>query len=147
MTRSLTCINQEQNLRLEILAGLDVLGFLVELEGFSDESKLIREQAKEQTMLLLSRAQRGRLSWGRDVKRVKLISDHLVFEFRVEVVSVDSSYPVRLFFVEKPEVPGITIIGVHLKNPNLSLEAQRKEQNHAITSCFQTYLEASSDNL
>lgn len=93
MTRSLTCINQEQNLRLEILAGLDVLGFLVELEGFSDESKLIREQAKEQTMLLLSRAQRGRLSWGRDVKRVKLISDHLVFEFRMEIVRGDFPIP------------------------------------------------------
>lgn len=147
MTRSLTCSIQERNLRVEILDGLDIFGFLNQLPSAAQEWHLVSERAREQVLLLLFRAQRGQLYWNRDVKRVKLIPDHLVFEFRIEIVGGDLCYPVRLIFVEKPDALGITIIGSHLKDPTLGPGAQRVEQNHAFRTCFQTYLEATSDNL
>lgn len=140
--RSITCTSQSPELEL-FRVGDFVLGsnLLPEAHG-SRELQILQRRLRA----LILRAIQGRLTWNRDVKRVKLFHDASVFELRFSFESLGQVFGIRLIFVEEPCLRRLTFIGQHTKRSEEDPEAQRFAQNLAFQNAYNRYLETKSDN-
>lgn len=140
--RSITCTPQVPELELfrtdDFTLGSDLIPFDHEDQDLSTLQGRLRT--------LMVRAIQGRLTWNRDVKRVKLFPDASVFELRLGIEFRDQVLGVRLIFVEEPSLRKITFIGQHTKQSGGDPEDQRSAQNLAFQSSYDRYLETKSDN-
>lgn len=104
------------------------------------------EEVSEELEFLVSRARKGKLRWNRDVKRVKLFEDDLLFELRLTVGKFDRVVGLRLLFLEDRDLQVLTFIGLHIKLPELEPSAQRLAQNADFRRLYGRYLEVADDN-
>lgn len=140
--RSITCIPRDTELEVVMIEGLfNVL-----------DTKMLRpdtksfEEVSEELEFLVSRARKGKLRWNRDVKRVKLFEDDLLFELRLTVGKFDRVVGLRLLFLEDRELQVLTFIGLHIKLPELEPSAQRLAQNADFRRLYGRHLEVADDN-
>lgn len=140
--RSITCTPQAPELELFRVGGF-ILGANLLPAGYEGNDLQILQG---RLLALILRAVEGRLTWNRDVKRVKLFPDSLVFELRLSFESLDQVFGVRLVFVEEPSLRRITFIGQHTKQSGADPEAARAAQNLAFQSAYNRYVETKSDN-
>lgn len=140
--RSITCIPRDTELEVVLIDGLFNA---LDARMPSREAKAF-EEVGEELEFLISRARKGKLRWNRDVKRVKLFEDELMFELRLTVGDFDQVVGLRLLFLENRNLKVLTFIGLHIKFPGLELSAQRLAQNNDFQRAYRRYLEVASDN-
>jgi hypothetical protein len=140
--RSITCTLQ--GTEVEVLMTADLLTGL-EANFQQQEGKSFAELEEEIEILLVG-ARQGRLRWNRDVKRVKLYPDELVFELRLNFGSMEQALGLRLMFLEDPVMRKVTFIGRHLKRPDKDLSAQRQAQNYDFDQAYKRYEERNCDS-
>ena len=140
--RSITCIPRDTELEVVMIDGLfsapDAHMFRPDAKSF--------EEVSEQLEFLVIRARKGMLRWNRDVKRVKLFEDELLFELRLTVGEFDRVVGLRLLFLEDRDLQVLTFIGLHIKLPELEPSAQRLAQSADFRRFYGRYLEVADDN-
>lgn len=140
--RSITCTVEGTEVEVvltdDLFIGLEA--GLLQYEGKSFA------ELREELEILLVRARKGRLRWNRDVKRVKLFQDDLVFELRLNFESIDQALGLRLLFVEDRALRKVTFIGLHLKRPDKELSTQRQAQNYDFDQAYKRYREENGDS-
>lgn len=140
--RSITCIPRDTELEVVMIEGLfNVL----DTQMLRPDTKSF-EEVSEELEFLVSRARKGKLRWNRDVKRVKLFEDDLLFELRLTVGKFDRVVGLRLLFLEDRDLQVLTFIGLHIKLPELEPSAQRLAQNADFRRLYGRYLEVADDN-
>lgn len=140
--RSITCIPRDTELEVVMIEGLfNVL----DTQMLRPDTKSF-EEVSEELEFLVSRARKGKLRWNRDVKRVKLFEEDLLFELRLTVGKFDRVVGLRLLFLEDRDLQVLTFIGLHIKLPELEPSAQRLAQNADFRRLYGRYLEVADDN-